>query len=391
MKKLFIILSALFMGGMLFGCGTTNQASTPTTAVQQYNITGTLQGTIMDALTGAAIGGGNLQLFLIQGTSTRTPNKLITDTNNPLAGEYAFSNIPVDIVNGDTVYQLVVIKPGYQEFDADVELSANSAVVPIVDSVINEIGNIYLFPLGSSAGNLTISVLDPYGVPIPNANVLLKQNVTNNSTTANTGDRLVPSGGLYPELNATTNAAGLATFSSGTLTLGGNYNAVVPAMTFNGEQLATTPSAVFFIGTSSTTQVVTMLSAYDTLYAVSASNSVSGQITANGVLVITFNQPIILSTTTFNVTLSAGSGGVLGSATVTGVLSNNNTTLTLTPSITTPPTAKGASIIYTYGGRITLQNSQKLTPYTLFTGGFNDVKNITTNTAVSGDVQLTSY
>jgi hypothetical protein len=395
MKKLFMVLSFLLVGGMLFGCGTTNEASAPDNTLQKYNITGSLQGKIMDAVTGAGIGGSDLKVFLIQGTSDRTPNKLITNPNDPLVGEYAFSGIPVDINTGEIIYRVAAIKPGYQLFEADVELSAviNLTNNTVIDNVYNKIGDIYLYPLGSTAGDVSVYVYDPNGLPIPNATVFLKQNVTNNNIIANTGDRLNPTAGLYPELNATTNAAGLATFTSGTLTLGGNYNAVVPGMTFNGEQLRTSTSAPFFVGTNSTDQVVNMTAATGApiLFAVSASNSVPGTITPSGVLTITFNQPIILSTATFNVALSGGSGGVLGSPTVTGVLSNGNTTLTLTPNITTAPTAKGAFLIYTYGGTIYLQNSQEPTTFTLFTGTPSDVKNITTNAAVSGLVQLTSY
>ena len=42
MKKLFMVLSFLLVGGMLFGCGTTNEASAPNTTLQKYNITGSL-------------------------------------------------------------------------------------------------------------------------------------------------------------------------------------------------------------------------------------------------------------------------------------------------------------------------------------------------------------
>lgn len=393
MKKLFTVLSFLLVGGMLFGlgCGTTNQASPSPNAISQYDITGTLQGKIMDAVTGDPIGGSNLKMYLIQGTSNRGPSSLVTDINSPLAGNYAFSGIPVDLNTGEARFRVVVSKPGYQDFEADVELSA--AVVPgtnyIVDKTINMIGDIYLYPLGSTAGNFNVYVYDPNGVPIPNASVLLQQNVSNNNQTSiASSDILNATGGLYSSLNATTDATGLATFTGGTLTLGGAYNIVVPSLTFSGVQLQTYISGFYNIGTNAATQTVGMSFAYDLLYAVSVSNSVPGIVTASGVLTIVFNQPVIIDTTLFTAALSGGSGGVLGAPAVTATLSTDGLTLTLTPNITTAPTAKGASITYGYtGGAIRLLNSQLSSGLTLF----GTLVNITTGNAVGGTVQLLSF
>lgn len=403
MKKLFMVLSLLLVAGMLANCGSTNTTNTAsTTSLQQYNITGSLQGKIMDAVTGAAIGGSDLKVWLIQGTSIRTPNTLIADSNNPLVGNYAFNNIPADINTGDIRYKVVVAKPGYQGFEADVELLASIEPGNIVDGVYNKIGNIYLYPLGSSAGDVNVYVYDPNGLPIPGARVLLLQNVTNNRPNAIISnypnpDRLVPEAGLYPELNATTNAAGLATFTSGTLTLGGSYTVTVQAMTFNGEQLQTNNASPYFIvGTASTDRVVNMAVATGAplLFAASASNAIPGTITASGVLTIVFNQPVILDTAAFTAALSGGSGGVLGAPAVTAALSADGMTLTLTPNITTAPTAKGASITYGYTGNvgfgvgvIGLKNAQVSSGLTLF-GTLTD---ITTGNAVSGTIQLLSY
>ncbi|MCL4467373.1 MAG: carboxypeptidase-like regulatory domain-containing protein [Deltaproteobacteria bacterium] len=409
MKKLFMLLSFVLLGAVLFGCGTTNQASPSPNALNYYNITGSLQGKIMDAVTGAAIGGSNLSVYLIQGTSFRTPNTLVTNPNSPLCGNYAFNGIPVDVNTGEIRYKVVVSKPGYQNFEGDVELSATINFVnnTVVDNQYNMIGNIYLFPLGSSAGDVNVYVLDPTGMPVGNANVYLKQNVANINTgiIANTGDRLNPSAGVYPELQATTNSSGVATFTSASLTLGGNYNAVVTAMPFNGEQLATSSSGSFNVGTSSIAQYVYMTAVPSTLYATSASNQIPGTISPNGQLTITFNQPILLkpNTNNFMATLNPGAnvtlptftgnaGGVMFTS-VTGVLSNNNTTLTLTPPALTGTPYTGATITYqpVVGLKIILENSQTVTPYTLFLGSPLDVTNINTGNPVSGIVQLTSY
>lgn len=386
MRKVFLFpLLILALLGMVVACGGC-LFSNGGGGFLKY---GTLQGKIMDALTGAAIGGKDLSVYLIQGTSDRKPNKLINDTNNPLVGEYAFDKIPVQIVANEITFKVVILKAGYQRFEADVSIQASFAAgTTVTGEVFNKIGNIYLYPLGSSAGDVTVYAYSPQSRPIPNATVLLRQDVTNNNTISYTGDRLVATAGLYSSLVGTTDSAGKATFSGADLTLGGSYSVVVEALTFEGQELATATPAAFITGVNATTRVVNMALIGNSLFAASASNSVSGTITANGVLTITFNQPIILSTMSFTAIMTGG--GTPSPQTVTGVLSNNNTTLTLTPAITTAPSGKGAIIAYTYGGNIFLRNSQAATAYTLFTGAPTDVKNITTGNAVSGVVQMTS-
>ncbi len=399
MKKLALLLSLALIAGMFADCGSKNTTNTAATnTIQYYNVTGTLQGRIMDAVTGAPIGGSDLKVFLIQGTSDRSPNKLITSVSDPLVGEYAFSGIPAEIYNGDITFEVVVVKPGYQGFEADVHLNADSSWfyygIPLVDNTINFIKNIYLFPLGTAPGDANIYVYDPNGLPIPNAEVMLEQNVNNNTATALRGDTLYPATGLYPNLMATTNASGLATFTAGSLTLGGYYNIAVPALTFNGEYLQTFISAPgFVVGTDSSTQYVYMstVNALNTLYVVSASNQAPGTITPSGVLTITFSQPITVSTGTFGVALSNGGTGAVA-PTTSAVISNNDTTLTITPIFTTavPSTQVDAYITYSFGGTIILKNSQTPTTYTMFIG-FNAVQDIATGGNVNNVVQLTSY
>lgn len=398
MKKLWFVLILVLTAGMLFGCGdtTTSTSTAPTNVNQNFDERGTLQGKIMDALTGAALGGSDLQVFLIQGTSNRTPDKLITDTNNALVGEYAFSNIPVTLT-ANTTFKVVAIKNGYQRFEGNLVITAipfggGPTTGLTLDENYNMIGNIYLFPMGAASGDVSVFVFDPVNVPIPGARVHLTQNINSNEVLVQAGNRLGASGGLISSLTATTDANGLATFAGSSLTLGGNYSVQVEPLTFQGVRLAFNnidPSSLtgFFVGIDSSVQTVNMTTADDVLFATSASNQVPGTITANGVLSVTFNQPITLSTTFFTATMTAP--GTPSPQTVTGILSNNNTTLTLTPTIATAPTAAGSTIIYTFGGTITLQNSQTPTPFTLF-GGINPIQNITTGNPVSGTVHMTA-
>lgn len=386
MKKLLVLSSLLLIIGMVLGCvgcGTKKALNTNPSFLKY----GVLQGKIMDALTGAAIGGKDLKVYLIEGKTNRKPDKLITDTKNPLVGEYAFDSVPVNIIANEITFKVVIIKDGYQRFEANVSIEANFAEANTTDEVFNKIGNIYLYPLGTSASDVTVYVYSPQYKPILNATVLLQQDVTNNNTISYIGDRLAATAGLYPSLTNTTDSTGKATFSGADLTLGGSYRVVVEALTFEGQELETATSAAFITGVDPTTQPVNMAAIGNWLFATSASNSVQGTITADGSLTITFNQPIILSTMSFTANMTGG--GIPSPQTVTGVLSNSNTTLTLRPNITTAPSGKGATISYEFLGTIFLQNSQ-LATNTLFTGYGSDVKNITTGKAVSGEVQMTS-
>ena len=396
MKKVLFVLSLVLVGGMLWGCGSTSTTNNPNTnGLQYYNITGSIQGKIMDAITGDPVSGSNLKVYLIQGTSVRGPNMLVTDPKNPLCGDYAFSGIPADINTGEIRYRVVVSNPGYQPFEGDVELQAtvnNTTNAPIIDNQYNMIGDIYLYPLGTLPGNLSVYVYDPNGLPIPNATVNLKQNVTNNFTSIPvSGDRLAPTGGLYSSLQATTDATGLATFTAGTLTLGGFYYAQASPLTFNGEPLNDPsfpgPGIPVIAGLFPPSLAINMTAVPVSLYVVTASNTVPSTVTPSGTLTIVFNQPVIIDTTLFTAVLSGGSGGVLGAPAVNATLSADGLTLTLTPNFTTTPTAKGATITYAYTGVVRLQSAT-----TVASGLFGVLKNAQSGgNVVNGTVLLIGY
>ncbi|HYE88740.1 MAG TPA: hypothetical protein VEA16_20405 [Vicinamibacterales bacterium] len=391
MKRLFAVLCLL----LVFGCGdesttTTTTTGTTTPTADDFNKTGTLQGKIMNALTGAALGGSDLQIFLVQGTQHRGPDRLITDLNSVLAGEYAFANIPVALSSANIVYKVVAVKNSFQRFEGELTIAAAGGGT---DDTYNMIGNIYLFPLNAVSGDVSVFVLSPQGLPVPGATVRLTQNINLSNvlaTSTSPTHRLGATNSLMASLSATTDAQGKATFAGSNLTLGGNYSVQVEPITFQGQQLAffnPDLTTSFFVGIDSSTRTATLSNLDNVLFAHNASNQVPGTITPSGTLSVTFNQPIILSTTTFTASISSGS---LASPSVTAQLSNGDATLTLTPSISTFPTAAGAAFItYSYAGTIFLKNSQTPTSFTLF-GGINPVRNITTGANVSGVVQIKS-
>lgn len=410
MKKIFVVLSLLLTAAMLFaGCGKTDN-SAPTTTFnnlpnQQDTRTGTLQGKIMNALTGAPLGNdadSTLQIWLIQGDSNRGATKLTTDNNDPLVGEYAFSGIPIDLYSGNAKFKVVVVKPGFQRFEANVELNDtlgdSTPVNSTLDSVINRIGNIYLFPLNATAGDVTIVVNYPQGTPLPGATVLLQQHASSNDTFTDTGDRLPPAGGLYTSLTTTTNDAGVATFKSADLTLGGAYSVVVlPVTTVGGTLLSVNGNGFFWVGEDPMTQVVTMEAENGVLFATSATNQALGYVSATGDLSVTFNQPIALTTTGF-IARGLASDGTSTDTYVQATLSTDNMTMSLTlppTSAITGTTANLAGSVVTYhpANSVTTFNDnnaifiiksiQQNSGLTFGSGTADPLQNINTNADVS--------
>jgi hypothetical protein len=401
MKKIIVIVSLLLVTMvMLFGCGKTeNTTSTGNNnSIQNVDKTGTLQGKIMDATTGAALSlnADGDRIVLIQGANDRGPDKLNTDPNDPLAGEYAFSGIPVQFASGDTTFKVVAIKTGYQRFEANLVVPA-TVNGSLIDNVINMIGNIYLFPMGATPGDVTVIVNSDHLIPVPNATVLLQQNVAVNSPTAIVGNRLLPVGGLYTSMTATTDANGVATFSGANLVLGGSYIAVAEALNFQGDQLATTTTAAFIVGTATENRIINM-TGITTFFATSASNQVPGTVTPSGVLTVNFNEPIALTTTGFNAA-GLASDGTATTFLVQAVLSNNNLTMTLTPnSAITGTTANVAGSIVTYtpvnGVNDTpfiLQTSQQNSTFTFGAGTTNPLNNAATGSPVDNFVRQVGF
>lgn len=395
MKKIFAVISILLLMFTFIGCGDVdNSSTTPPAGNQTYDRTGTVQGKVMNALTGAAIGNdstGDLQMWLIQGTDNKTPNKLITDSTSALVGEYAFTGIPVDINATEITFKIVAVKKGFQRFEADVTLNAAfDAGNNTLNAVYNEIGNIYLYPEGSSAGDVKVHVT-AYSVPVSGALVYLSQNVVNNALSFTVADRLVPTAGLITSLSATTDASGVATFTGSKLVPGGSYTATAAAMTFNGAQYAENSTAAFLTDTAASNQYIAITApTTGALFATSASNQVPGTADSTGKLTITFNQPVVLTTTWFAAVSTAGTITPVPSQQAIGVLSTDGLTLTITPVFMTnpPATAYGATVTYTYfqANQIRLKSTQA-------SGGaaLNNITNLATGAVLSGTVTLYNY
>lgn len=365
MKKLFVVLGLLLIGTMLFiGCGKTDNSATTQNVLppQDFNKTGTLQGKIIDATTGAALGNdadSELKIWLIQGTDDRGPSKLINDKNNPLCGEYAFSGIPVQFYAGDIAYKVVVIKNGYQRFEsADITFNVVSATTTtILDTTYNWVKNIYLFPVGATAAAANVYVVNPANRPVPGATVMLGQNIASNITFTASGetDRLGAAAGLITNLSATTDAAGMAAFAGSSLVLNGLYTPVVLPILFDGQQLVQQTGTAFYIGVDNPNQYIQMIPGVGSngayLY-ITASNNLAKPLITTGVLTMTFNRKIALASGSTTTNLCTADNGLIGNAvfsspSVTATISSpDGLTLTLTPIITTASTLAGSSIVF---------------------------------------------
>ncbi|MBN2109083.1 MAG: hypothetical protein JW832_16775 [Deltaproteobacteria bacterium] len=353
MKKAAVLVMCSFMVcAFLAGC----KVNIPCQNCENY---ATLQGTIMDAVTGERIGGTtsgrnqDLEIYLIQGATIRNPTSFIGDADNSLVGEYAFTQVPAGgSHNGGydpddseaNEYKLVVIKEGYQRFEGKVDL---------VD-IDNKIGNVYLFPEGYHAPDYMFQVVYN-GAPVDNATVLFQPVVTANDPATNIGDVLAASAGYLPSLRSTTNADGEVTFDGSQLALGAAYKAVVLPYVFEGVNLAYyEDAAARIVGLGNITDIISLSdlapggNAYG-LYIKSISNSVDDQVDPTGTLVITFSRPVTLTGDFDGINTSPA--GVFAADAVNESLSADGLTLTLTPNWATPPGAgeTGTSLTYTNG------------------------------------------
>jgi hypothetical protein len=336
--------------------------------------TATLQGTIMDAITGARLGGEDTAIYLVQGDLVRNPTTYNDGTSqgggffNPgdnqtaaLLGDYTFTNVPAGSAVGTdpvdpeaNIYKIIVIKAGYQRFEGIVDLFGFD----------NKIGNIYLFPENYNTPDYTFTVLcADGGKPVPNAIVLFQPQAANNTVLTSTNTILPLCSGYLPSLQAKTDANGMVTFDGSKLALAAQYTLTVLPIEFEGIQLGISQYGPFDIGfTSSYNVAIVYLDDLGTtfpygLYVKYISNSQYDSVDSSGKLTIKFNRAVKLGTrpgtnTAVFAAIENSFVGVLdGAKPVNATISDGGLTLELTPVWTTnqDPNDSGTFIQYLNG------------------------------------------
>jgi hypothetical protein len=342
------------------------------TANNKFDETATVQGTVFDATTGARIGDDTLEVTLVQGTDYRSPKVLKTDSTKPFLGDFAFDNVPVTLAaqdcdgdyagdcSGSATYRIVASMTGYEPFEGYITLSTDmydnentmgysgqNNDIPTMNTVYNYVGNIYLFPLGSTAPDYTFYV-EYDGERVPNATVYFEFKPQEDDGVTNQTHRICPEEALGRTLIGTTDANGVVTFTGDDLVLGGYYKLMVMPVVYEGVQLGLWDSAYFWIGWDNNEYLVNMYDLVpgnnsDGLKIISASNRDSNHVVATGVLTLSFNQVVTLvdetlcGATLFG-TLDGGALDATGTpvsdseVTVTG---SGTSTLVFTPNLST--------------------------------------------------------
>ena len=386
----------LTMVGLLvmFAC---SSSSGPTLLTVPFS----LQGVVANAITGARIG-GDIKLYLVQGATIRGPSRLITGTGDPLLGEYAFTGIPVEFNTGNNVWKVVAIASGFQRFESEITFKATATAGGIIDTAYNRIGNIFLFPIGTPTPDYTITATYN-GKPVPGATVQLDPFVPDNTNAFTFGsgtgaggapnDVLPATDGYVQSLQVVTDANGKAVFLGTTLALGAAYDVSVLPVSYKEPITGTTTplrltfGPEIFAGFQPNDIRVAMLAVPPTvigvpLYLTGTSNQATGQVQANGQLVITFSAPVTLITptsppaTSFSAALTPGTladgtaaAGAMAAPPVTATLSPDGMTLTLAPNYATAPNGvHGVVITYGNGNATVSPKDYPALSFTVFGG-----------------------
>jgi hypothetical protein len=337
----------------------TNTTTTPTPS-NGFNRTYSIQGYVADATTGARIGGSDLQLFLIEGATVASPARLNSGATDALLGEFAFTNIPLDLMGGNKTYKIVAVKPGFQRFESEISHVAVTTLLGdpanAFDTVYNYIGNIYMFPLGATAPDYEFTVTYN-GKPVPGATVLLDPVPEDNVATTNQGHALGAASSFLASLTGTTNASGVVTFAGANLVLGGAYTVQILPVDFTDTAGTVVPLARYInatnvvVGVSNYVQRAVMSDLVPSnLYITRVSTLPEGQISATGTLEITFSAPVTLhlNGTGFSAALAGTATGALGTPGANAEIVSP-TVIRLTPNYTTQLAAGDQGVTVTYG------------------------------------------
>lgn len=409
MNRFVSTTATIALASALVACGG-DDTSDNSVKQNYHDVKATLQGTVFDALTGARITDESLEVYLVQGTDYREAK--VRHEDKLFAGDYAIGNLPTTTA-GNITYRIAALAEGYQNFESAVSFTLNTAALQ--DEQANFLANMYLYPTGTYASNVTVNV-SYNNEAVEGATVLLNPRTGSNQLTTDTSNTglFVAQSGFQEALVATTDASGVATFEAANLVLGGQYNVDVMPITHEGIQLQVNrgTAGYFVVGATTTMRNVSMSQAApgndNGLYVTSISNADTDNVTTSGALTVKFSRAVTLvDETDIGADLSGDVvNAVLDTSNapdsiVTASLSSDGMTLTLTPVFTTAPvvfdgTNSGTAddnLVVTFENVVIrlAEGDDTATAYTLFgnngaAGALVDY----TGVAPSADVQTTT-
>jgi hypothetical protein len=324
-----------------------------------------------DAVTGAPIPSAALAAGLVIYEGADKVQPVVLDTT--LAGAAIFEDVPADYFGGNKIFPIMASIAGYEPFQGTVTFKAAnpgySDTYYLNDDLFAQVGNIYLFPVGSHAPDYTFTVMYD-GKPVSGAVVQFDPTIVGSAATMIDTDGsgiITPVAGHIPALPAaTTDANGKVTFAGSALALGVTYKATVFPVVVGGVQLGQQSFNVSIgLAGNNVDRIITLVplvpNANHGLYVTNISNFAKNPV-ASGTLTITFNTAVVLHSTwpdVFNFSSDSATGVERANPAVStdplsvnASLSADGKTLTLTPNWTTVPTFTneyGSSVLYTNG------------------------------------------
>src|SRR5690606_10771720 len=154
---------------------------------------------VFNAVTGERISNDNFSVVLIQGDRYREAK-----LNRDYPGDYFIGDIPASTANNVT-FRIDAKAAGYQPVSSRITLDINTD--DLQDRKTWNLGNFYLYPLGTTAPDMNIEVFYE-GERVEGAEVLLQPETGSNVLTTDSSSVISPTLGYQKALSVTTDADG---------------------------------------------------------------------------------------------------------------------------------------------------------------------------------------
>jgi len=249
--------------------------------------TGTIQGVVVNALTGESISEGLRVSLMIDGRLKDASVLTFADEINPVT-QFGFTSVPADVE-----LPIVAIHPEFQDFEGLVKLNSFMDGGGYLEKAVLN-ANIQLYPLGYSVPTYTVRVVHN-GAPVPDAVVFVNP--------AENGNHPLTFGNFLPAVSNRLGGFAVVTGSDGTvdlpsdeLVLGGAYVLNVAPVEFNGEVMAASEDRNLVVGASNVVVTISITNISttqrDNLYITSTNNDELPIMNSYSGIQINFSLPI---------------------------------------------------------------------------------------------------